>query len=62
MYVDKPTFAKLLRDNERRVCWQLGDMPGALVHEWRTLNGGRLLLRQMDMTHETLYWVSVELV
>lgn len=62
MFTDKETFAKLLQDNERRVCWQLGSMPGAIVHEWRALDDGRLLLREIDAPHERLYWVCGELM
>ena len=62
MFCERETFAELLQDNERRVYWQAGDMPGAIVHEWRALEDGRLLLKQIDMPHESLYWVALELV
>lgn len=62
MYVDKATFAKLLQENEARIYWQSGDMPGAIVHEWRALEDGRLLLKEVDMPHDRLFWASVELV
>ena len=62
MFVSKGEFAKLLQDNERRVYWTLGDVPGAVVHEWRALEDGRLLLKEVDMPHDRLYWASDELV
>ena len=62
VFGERETFAKLLHENEARVYWQSGDMPGAIVHEWRALDDGRLLLKQIDMPHESLYWVGLELV
>lgn len=62
MFVDKATFAKLLQDNEARIYWQSGDMPGAIVHEWRAIDGGALLLKEIDMPHERLFWVCGEIV
>lgn len=62
MIVNRGVFAKLLHENERRVYWQAGNMPGAIVHEWRAIEDRRILLKQIDMPHEALYWVALELV
>lgn len=62
MNVDKATYAKLLQDNEHRVYWQSRDALGTVVHEWRALDDGRLLLRETDARGGKLYWVAPELV
>ena len=64
MFVSKGEFAKLLQDNEGRIYWRSGVAPEAdtIVHQWHDLEGGRLLLREIDMPHESIYWVAKELV
>lgn len=62
MFVERELFSKFLQDSEKSVYWQSGDMPGAIVHEWRALDDGRLLLKQIDMPHESLYFVSADLL
>lgn len=64
MFVSKKEFARLLQENESRIYWRSGvaPEPNAIVHEWRALDDGRLLLKQIDMPHESLYWVGLELV
>lgn len=63
MFVSKGEFAKLLQDNESRIYWRSGAAPDrAIVHQWHALDDGRLLLREIDMPHESIYWAAKELM
>lgn len=63
MWVDQKKFAKLLQENESRVVWNSDAAPECyIVHEWRLIDGGRVLLREYQRRDGSLYWVNDEKV
>lgn len=59
MFVDQKTFAKLLQENEARVVWNSDTAPECfIVHEWRLVEGGRVLLREYQRHDGSLYWAN----
>ena len=62
MWVDRKSFAKLLQENETRVVWNSDRAPECLiVHEWRLIDGGRVLLREYQRRDgDSLYWANDE--
>jgi hypothetical protein len=59
MWVDQKSFAKLLQENEGRVVWNSDTAPECyVVHEWRLIESGRILLREYQRWDGSLYWAN----
>ena len=58
MFVSREQYAKVLQDNEGRVCWRSSGGPGVVVHEWREVDSGRLLLREVQGVAGSTYWID----
>ena len=63
MWVGKREFAKLLQDNESRICWQSDTLPSCLlVHVWTLEGTGEAILREYwHKGGEVVFWACDEL-